>query len=99
MTKITKATFKKFIRQNEGKLFIKVHSKFDSMTDGIQSMISDFREIEKTEKHLEHNLGILDLWLVGGGHDYFSEFTDGQFKGIRVSNCCGSQTIAIWDGV
>lgn len=97
--KITKATFKKFIRENENRLLIKVNSSFDGMTDGIQYFMGDFREVQKIERHTENTLGIEGLWLVGGGRDYFEEYVDLHVRGFKVINCCGSQTIAIFDGV
>ena len=37
MSKITKATFKSFLRKNEGRLFIKCKSSFDGMTDSVET--------------------------------------------------------------
>lgn len=96
MSKITKATFKSFIKKNEGKLFVQFESRFDGMSD----MVEYHREIkfepaEKTTDCLSHNFGINGLWIVGQSRDYFTHFEDAEYIGIHYYNCCGSATIAI----
>lgn len=48
--KTTKATFKSFVRKNEGKLFIKCTSSFDGMTDCVeQNHNTAYRPLVKAE--------------------------------------------------
>lgn len=96
MSKITKSTFKAFIRKANGKLHIRCCSSFDGMTDCIQPTGNkEFRLAEMTDKWPEHSLGVNGLWLVGNSRDYFTPYDDGQYAGIEVSNCCGHQIIAV----
>jgi len=80
MKKITKATFKSFIKKNEGKLFIQCVSSFDGIFDGVE--------------YVHDTLGYNGIWLVGGSRDYFTAFDNGDFTGYEVYNCCGSFIIA-----
>lgn len=96
MSKITKATFKKFVRENNEKLQILVSSTFDCMIDGVaQNHGAKFSPITKTERNVENTLGIVGLWLVGSSRDYFTEVSTATHRGIRVYNCCGSAIVAI----
>jgi hypothetical protein len=95
MTKITKATIKKFIRENEGKIFINVKSSFSGMTDCIESVDDDFSPALKTEQHNEYNLGIMGNWVVNSGRNWFGVYEDEEFKGFEISNCCGRQILAV----
>lgn len=91
MSKITKATFKSFLRKNQGNLFIRVGSRFDGMTDCVQEVESpEWSPIEASDRPCENNLGIAGVWLVHGGRDYFEAVEREGFKGIRVYNCTGS---------
>lgn len=96
--KITLATFKKFIRENHGNLFFMPESSFDGMTDCVQQCEKPTpRKAEYIADAFygEHTLGISGVWLVGSSRDYFQPFEDELFKGISVSNCCGSFSIGI----
>lgn len=99
MSKITKATFKSFIRKNEGKLFIKVGSSFDGMSDCVMPVENaQWAPLEKSSNPHENNLGYAGVWLVGGSGRYGNSFEPIQkdgFKGIRVYNCCGSFTVGV----
>lgn len=95
MNKITKATFKSFIRKNEGKLFIKQQSHFDGMTDCIQQLDGGYVPVQKPEYNHEETLGIQGVWLVGGGRDYFTAVEENGFKGICCYNCCGQFILAV----
>ena len=109
MSKITLATFKKFIRENEAKLFINVESDFDGMTDCVQACKGGFKKLEKEDERKEYpfkpynmnasgvsenTLGFKGVWLVGSSRDYFSAYEEGVFVGIRVLNSCGSYIVA-----
>ena len=96
MAKITKSTFKAFIRKANGNLHIKCLSRFDGMTDCVQQTDNKgFRPAEPTDKFVEHSLGVNGIWLVGGSRDYFTAYDDGQYTGIEVDNCCGNQILAL----
>jgi hypothetical protein len=93
--KITKATFKSFIKKNSGNLFIKNESAFDCYTDCIEHKEKAvFRKVSETNYN-DNTLGLKGVWLVGSSNDYFNDYNDGQFKGIECYNCCGSFIIAI----
>lgn len=94
MKKITRATFKSFIRKNTGNLLINVKSRFDGMTDGCEPVKTGFLRARREENHLEHTLGINGLWLVGG-NDRFNSYEDDKFIGIEYHNCCGYGIVAI----
>ncbi len=98
MAKITLATLKSFVRKNEGQLFINVRSKFDGMTDGVESRDGGFGEAKAddwSKNHVEHTLGYLGVWLVGSSRDSISAYEDDQFTGFHVYNCCGDFNIVI----
>lgn len=93
--KITLATVKSFVKKNADKLAINVKSKFDSMTDGCETVKSGFMPAEKSEKFIDMTMGIKGAWFVGDSRDYFTPFEDEQRVGISVSNCCGAFILAI----
>lgn len=104
MKKPTKATFKSFIRKNEGKLLIKCQSSFDGMTDCVeQNHSAAFRPIRKQEQNgpfisqtiSENTLGYNGIWLVGGGRDYFKEYSENGLIGYEVYNSCGNFYVAV----
>lgn len=98
MAKVTKATFKSFIKKQiaEDNLWIRVGSDFNPVSDMVEkSKDTKFIQITNTEAEFpENSLGIQGLWLVGGGRDYFNLVTTSLFEGIEVYNCCGSCIIA-----
>lgn len=95
MSKITKATFKSFLRKNEGKLYFKSKSNFDSMSDCVMPTHGYWHKAVKSDAHNEHTCGIQGVWLVGGGRDYFTEFSQDGYRGIDVYNCCGHFIVAV----
>lgn len=103
MTKITKSTFKSFVRKNEGNLFVKKESSFDGMTDCVQTNNNAaFRPATKYEPRAftsteinQNTLGYNGIWLVGGGRDYFKAFEDAEFAGFEYYNSCGNGLVAI----
>lgn len=93
--RITKSTFKSFIRKNDGKLFINKRSQFDGMIDGVEyNRDSQFAKVVPAERVWDNNLGIQGVWLVNGSRDSFTEYEDTEYKGIHVYNCCGSFILA-----
>lgn len=97
--KTTKATIKSFIRKNEGNLYINIKSRFDGMTDCVESVAGQFQKAKKTTDYTENTLGIQGAWFVGQSRDYFKSFKDNQLTGYEVSNCCGHFIIAIKDNL
>ena len=96
MAKITKATFKAFIRKNEKNLLIKEKSRFDGMTDCVMPVANDgFTPISAATYPCDNNLGFAGVWLVHGSRDSFEEFHQDGLRGISVWNCCGSFTVAV----
>ncbi len=91
MKKITRATIKSFINNNE--IYIKEESKFDGMTDCVENIQgSSIRLAERITEgsNLKYNLGIQGAWFVGSSRDYFEAYEIDGYKGYRVYNCCGS---------
>lgn len=97
MAKITLATFKSFIKKNEGKLYIDNRTTFDGMVDGIVSCDDDgFRKAVSDEGRFGKNsLGISGVYLVGSSRDYFTPYEDDNFVGYHVYNCCGSFNLCV----
>ena len=95
MSKITKATFKSFLKKNKGNLYIKETSRFDGMVDCVmQTGDGSYSPMVARENSHENECGYAGVWLVGGGRDYFEAVSEGPYSGIRVFNCCGSFTVA-----
>lgn len=94
--KITLSTVKKFIRENANNLFANCTSSFDGMTDCVESRDDGFVKVDPNKINLkqEHDLGIERLWFVRGSRDYFEAYEQGNLKGIRIFNSCGSSIIA-----
>ena len=96
MKKITKSTFKSFIKKNKDKLYILNRASFDGMVDGLEwKKNASFQRVQTDETFEEHTLGIKGVWLVGQSRDYFTAYNDEEFEGIAVSNCCGYFTVGI----
>jgi hypothetical protein len=95
MSKITKATFKSFIKKAGKDLFINVSSTFDGMTDGIEGRYGGFTPVGVAPYPSDNNLGISGVWLVGGSRNYFQAYDRNDIVGIEVSNCCGNFTVGI----
>ena len=96
MAKFTKATFKKFVRENRANLLILTKSSLDGMVDGcVSTGNTKFVKAVDADHVHENNMGIMGVWLVGGGRDYFTEFTKDGVRGVEVYNCCGSFSVAV----
>jgi hypothetical protein len=94
--KITKATLKSFVKNNITRLYIARLREFDGMVDGVVSVEDrGFALVRLQAPYQENTLGIHGVWLVGNSRDYFTEYDDGRFKGIEVSNCCGSFILGV----
>lgn len=98
MKKITRATFKSFIKRERenNNLYIKVKSSFSGMTDMVEEVKDNFEKVEdKYNEKKKYDLGIHGIWLVGSSRDWFEKFADDKFIGYEVSNCCGSFIVAM----
>ena len=95
MKKITKATFKSFVRRNRDNLLISNKSDYSAMDDCVMPCSGKFRVAEKSDRDADCSLGINGIWLVNGSRDWFTAFETEEMIGIEVSNCCGSFTVAI----
>ena len=94
--RITKSTFKAFLKKNQGKLLINERSQFNGMIDGVEyNRDSKFVPCVPAEHVCDNNLGIQGVWLVNGSRDSFTAYDDGVFQGICVYNCCGSFIVAV----
>lgn len=93
--KITKATFKSFLRKKKGSLYINVKSSFDGMTDCCEDQKGGWGSVVYTNNNSEHTQGIEGIWLVGSSRDSYSFFEEGGFIGIEVYNCCGHFIVAV----
>jgi len=98
--KITLATVKSFIKKNRAHLLIKKSSSFDGMTDCVMPVESEFTPALQPDegRNFKETLGIHGAWFVFGSRDYFYPFEQDGLVGYRVSNCCGSFTLAIKGG-
>lgn len=96
MAKITKATFKSFLRKNEGKVLIRVDGAFDGMTDCRQETgQTEFVPIQKATYSHENNLGYAGVWLVQSSGNSFRPYEKDGLKGIEVWNCCRDFVVAV----
>ncbi len=96
--KVTRASIKSFIKKNRKSLYIKVKGRFDGMVDCVVSDTeSEFIQAGQVESGLqyENNLGVMGLWLVGRGRDYFDIYEDDGYTGIEYLNSCGSGIVVI----
>ena len=88
--KITKATFKAFIKKNINNLYSVTFSDFDGMQDCVVSVERKLQKVTSYDFNKEYTWGIPGAWLVGRGDDYFQEIEYKGLKGIECYNCCGS---------
>jgi hypothetical protein len=96
--KPTKATFKTFVREAlaSNTLHVLVTSRFDGMTDGLESTGEKTPTPARREDRLvEHSLGVGGVYLVGRGRDWFERVDRDGFRGFCFSNCCGSGFVGI----
>ena len=95
--KITRATLKSFISNNRNNLFAICKSDFDGMVDCVMNVEQSPVKVDASliDFNKSNTFGIKAIWLVGRSRDWFYEYEDAIFKGIRISNCCGSSIVAI----
>ena len=94
--KITRSTFKTFIKKNQGKLFVKQVSHFDGMYDCSMNIPNaKFDKAEDTLTSFENTLGIRGVWLVGSSRDNFYNYEDDYYQGFEVYNCVSNFMLVI----
>lgn len=86
---------KAFIRNNQGKLFIHVLSKFNSQTDGVERVGTGFDLACMDLDHPAHTFGITGAWFVGEGRDTISVYEEAHFEGFKITNSTGSFILAV----
>jgi hypothetical protein len=95
--KLTKASFKSFLKRNQGNLFIRNESHFNGMSDMVESNENpQWRKLEASTRSFghEYHLGYEGVYLVRSSRDSFIPFAEDGYVGINVYNCCGSFTVA-----
>lgn len=94
--KITKATFKSFIKKNKDNLYVMVKTDFDGMQDCVVKVDDLPHKAESASENylFENTCGIKGVCLVNGSRNWFTHYEDDMFIGIIYSNCCGSGIIA-----
>jgi len=95
VNRITKATFKSYVKKHKENLFINVTSKFDPMHDSCMQQYNGFIKATHDCKMIENSLGVNGIYLVEDSKNYFSFYEDDFFTGIKVYNCCGSFIIGV----
>jgi len=94
--KITRATFKSFLKNNAENLFVRVDSQFDGMQDMIDNIKDpQFKKAKASLKYVENTLGIDGVYLVGSSRDSFRHYEDSEYVGLEYYNCCGGGVVAI----
>ena len=99
MAKITLATLKSFLKKNEGNLYIIEHSRFDGMSDMVETNLNAkmHKVDDKFNPEAKSTFGINGVWVVRGSRDWFSErkltTADAEYEGINCYNCCGEWTV------
>ena len=83
------STVKSFVRKNSDNLFVKIDSRFDGMTDCVESVKDTFRKVSS-----EKALGIEGVYTVGSSRDYITKFENDNYIGFEIYNSCGCGVIA-----
>ena len=96
MNKPTLATLKSFINREwkNNNLYIKQKSNFDGMTDCVQDVEDTFEKAVPSDSSRENTLGFRKVYIVRGGRDYITVYSENDYSGYEVSNCCGSFIVA-----
>lgn len=96
--KITLTTIKSFIKREikNDNLYIKQLSDFDGMVDGVRDVKDDFTKVKyKVEDADRNSLGIPGAWFVKQSSDSFRTYSDDNYIGYEIYNCCGSFILAM----
>ena len=94
--KITMASFKAFANRNANNLYVKGLSDFNGMSDMVEHNENPkWMKTEISSDDHYYSTGIKGVYTVGGSRDWFDEYEDDKYYGIKVYNCCGSAVLAI----
>ena len=93
--RITLTTLKAFARSNKDRIYAKVESDFDGMTDSVTGVLDDFEKTEILEPSNYCRTGIRKIYTVYGNRNYCEFWEDENFAGINVYNCCGNSILAV----
>lgn len=95
--KITRTTIKNFVAREakNQNLYINIKSSFSGMTDCVEDVRTGFTKAVSINHSEQYNLGFNGIWLVGSNRDYFQPYSDENYIGYEISNCCGSFIIAM----
>ena len=93
--RITMATVKSFLRKNNGKVLIRVKSRFDGMTDSVEWNRNQGFALAAPAGFPENTLGLSGAWFVGSSRDRLSPLSEPGLVGFHVYNSCGSFDIAV----
>ena len=93
--KITKATFKSFVKRNAENLHTNEKSSFDGMTDMCEARNGGFSKVTVDLEKLDGKRVLDGVYLVGRSNDYFTIYEDETYYGIEVYNCCGTSIVAV----
>lgn len=92
--KITKATFKSFVKKNIANLYAVCFSDFDGMCDCVMPTERKLMKVTSFDFSRGYgDCGMPNVWLCGGGDDFFNEITYKGMHGIECFNCCGSWAV------
>jgi hypothetical protein len=100
MSKPTIATVKAFMRKNLDNLHIKRRSEFDPQIDGhAWNDNAQFVPVKQTDSMPDYKHGIEGVWIVRyGSKNCIAPYSDENWEGFEVSNCCARFTIVIRKG-
>jgi hypothetical protein len=98
--RITRTTFKSFLAKNDGRLMVRVKSKFDGQVDGCVDADNGFSDAQPSgrgESQNAYTFGIAGVWCVGHGGDHYTAYAANGMTGIEVYNACGTFIVAVRD--
>ncbi len=95
ISKITRSTIKKYIKDHKYCLYVKPISSFDGQTDGVIGIHANWTEVNHNDIDFkkEYSYGIPYAWFTPTGNLY-EEYEDIDMKGYSIYNCCGAFLLA-----
>lgn len=75
MKKITKSTFKSFLKKNEGKLFIQHEGSFNSMSDSVEFIPANERKFVELKKKTLSEMDYIIALTRGTTREELEEYT------------------------
>ncbi len=93
--KITLATVKSFIRKNREALFVRTDSRFNGMIDCCQETNESGFSPAMPVELSPNTQGVRGVWFVHSNRNFFRSFSNADFTGYEVSNCCGRFAVVV----